>query len=244
MDRILLRSVPSTNDYALAMLERGRPTEGTVIQALEQTHGRGMGGTRWSSERGKNLIVSIVLYPTFLLPRLQFRLAQAVALAVRDCVAEAAPDGISRIKWPNDVLLEDRKTAGILVENRITASRMVASVVGIGINVNQTMFPPGIEGAFSLALATGKEHDLEAVLGTLTRLVGARYEQLRKDPQQVDTGYHANLHGLGRMLPYRTMEGEARGTITGVDQEGRLHVQRADGSDHVYGFKEVTFGAA
>ncbi len=241
MERILLTTVTSTNDHALKLLERERPPEGTVVQALEQTGGRGMGGTRWSSERGKNLTLSVILYPVFLLPRQQFRLTQAIALAARDCVAQAAPGAHATIKWPNDILLEGRKVAGILPESKISGSSIVASVVGIGLNVNQTAFPQGLERAVSLALSTGVAHDLETVLLALMEHIQRRYEQLKSRPEEIDPSYRARLQGLGVELPYRTQGGDARGTIVGVDEEGRLLVRGSDGVSYAYRFKEIDF---
>jgi BirA family biotin operon repressor/biotin-[acetyl-CoA-carboxylase] ligase len=240
MKRILLPVVPSTNDYALELLHSERPEEGTVIQAQSQTQGRGQRGARWEAEPGRNLTVSVILYPTFLDPQRQFELSKAMALAVAGCVASLTGLRPS-IKWPNDILLAGRKVAGLLIENRLLAARMDASVVGIGLNVNQAFFPPHLEGAGSLLGVTGHELDLEQALARLHAAVLERYGELRADSTATDKDYLSLLHGRGQERGFAAGDRSFRGAIEGVDQEGRLLVREAGGTLHAYGAKEIAF---
>jgi BirA family biotin operon repressor/biotin-[acetyl-CoA-carboxylase] ligase len=236
--RILLSSVPSTNDYALELLRTEKPEEGTVVQAVHQTRGRGQMGASWEAEPGRGLTVSMILYPDFLDPADQFPLCQAMALGVADCVAElcrAEP----RLKWPNDVLLEGRKVAGILVESRIAAGRLAASVVGIGLNVNQSSFPAGVEGATSLACVTGSEQDLERVLEGLHASLLSRYHELRGDAAATRRAYLARLDGLNEERRFLASGRAFRGAIRGVDEEGRLLVEEVGGTQHAFRLREV-----
>ncbi|MBK9336717.1 MAG: biotin--[acetyl-CoA-carboxylase] ligase [Lewinellaceae bacterium] len=115
-------ALPSTNDYARELLAKSKPPEGTVLRAASQSAGRGQYGSRWLSAAGQNLTLSIILYPKWLQVAEQFRLSEAVALAVRDTVVAALPHASGAgvlIKWPNDVYLSDRKIAGILIQNAL-----------------------------------------------------------------------------------------------------------------------------
>ena len=242
MTRILLDSVPSTNDYALELVARRRPPERTVVQALEQTRGKGQAGAQWSSERGKNITLSMILYPVFLVPSAQFRLTQAVALAVADVVALHVGETRSRIKWPNDVMLDGLKVAGILIESRIDAARVDVAVAGIGLNVNQTVFPPELTGASSLGLARGRVLDLDAVVEALDDRLARRYHELQVSPATTEQAYHARLWGMGEPRVFQTPGGPITGTVTGVDAEGRLAVRGEDGQTRRYGTREISWG--
>lgn len=243
MKRILLPSVPSTNDYALDLLRAERPEEGTVVQTLSQTRGRGQRGARWESEPGRNLTVSVILYPAFLDPLRQFALSKAVALAVADCVASLTGLRPS-IKWPNDILLAGRKVAGLLIENRLLAGRMDASVVGIGLNVNQVSFQPHLQAAGSLLSVTGHEVDLERALATLHAALMHRYGELQSGSAATDQDYRSLLYGLGQEHGFVAGERHFRGAIEGVDEEGRLLVRESGAGLRAYRAKEIGFDIA
>ncbi len=196
--------LPSTNDYAAEIIAKSKPPEGTVVRADRQSAGRGQFGSRWESEGGKNLTLSIILYPAWLAVAEQFYLSMAVALGVLDAVRAAGPIGPAspspgsspvgkggaslpafdvndegeaafslpagidtglalRLKWPNDLYIGARKTAGILIQNTLSGRHLQASVVGIGLNVNQTVFDPALPNPVSLALAFGTPFDPDGV---------------------------------------------------------------------------------
>ena len=240
MKRILLPVIPSTNDYALELLRSERPEEGTVVQAQSQTRGRGQRGARWVAEPGRNLTVSVILYPTFLDPQRQFGLSKAMALAVADCVASLTGLPPS-IKWPNDLILAGRKVAGLLIENRLLAGRVDASVVGIGLNVNQVSFPPNLSDAGSLLSVTGRELDLEHALATLHAAAIERYGELRAGSAATDEDYLSLLYGRGQEHGFAAGDRSFRGAIEGVDQEGRLLVRESGGALRAYRAKEIVF---
>ena len=115
--------------------------EGTLILTEDQTRGRGQMGNKWLTEKGKNLTFSIVLYPSFLRPNQHFYLTQFVSIAIQEVIQELLPDKGIKIKWPNDLYVENRKLAGILIENILSGHRIQSSILGIGLNVNQVQFP-------------------------------------------------------------------------------------------------------
>lgn len=223
-------STTSTNDEAKRGAKEGAP-HGAVWLAESQTAGRGRQGRTWVSPPGENLLASVLLRLD-VAPAKVPRVALVAGLAVRDAVARAAQGADVRIKWPNDVLVGDRKVAGILVETVSGGPRKAgahAVVVGIGINVHTRMFPEDLaERATSIALVSGAPPDratvLADVLASLDRdvhLVGGRGLGLvRARIEAADA-----LRGR----PVRSDDGD-EGTATGIDDDGRLLVRRSDGT--------------
>ena len=134
---IYLPTCQSTNNEALQFLADGTAYEGDMVVTDGQTQGRGQRGNQWIAQSGQNLTFSLVLQPTFLLASEQFWLNMAVSLAVYDSLSPFIPAGL-RIKWPNDIYVNDRKMGGILIENALQGYNLAHSVVGIGLNINQT----------------------------------------------------------------------------------------------------------
>lgn len=238
----------STNDYTLDLLAattNSRPPEGTVVRAANQSAGRGQYGSRWESTPGENLLLSVVLYPVWLEAGAQFYLSMATALALRDTAAASCPasaEATFAVKWPNDLYSGDRKCAGILIQNALLGNHLQSSVVGIGLNVNQTDFHPDIPNPTSLALATGQKLDLEQVANTLFEYLEHRYLQLKSGQRAtLKAEYEQHLHRSGIWAPYTHPDGTRfEGMIRGVTDEGRLRMGMSDGSEQRFGLKEVT----
>ena len=165
-DLRVLGEVSSTNDVALAVGRDGA-AEGVAILADRQSAGRGRLGRTWESPPGVGIYTSVLLRP-----RLPASLAPLLTLAAGIAAAETIQEVTrlaARLKWPNDVQLDGRKVAGILIEGTTLAGRLGEAVVGIGINVNQEAadFPPGLGGATSLRLALGRGVSRAALVATL-----------------------------------------------------------------------------
>jgi len=220
--RLHLRSTDSTNERARALARAGAP-HGTLVTATEQTAGRGRQGRAWIAPAGGALLCSLVLRE---LPGL---LPLAAALAVGDVAGPAA-----RIKWPNDVLLDDRKVAGILIEGR---PREGWAVLGIGINVTIAAreFPPELrDTAISLARPPG------SVDAVLDELLAALERRLAAPDADTLAAYRACDALAGRAI---TWDGGA-GTAAGIDAEGSLLVRVADGGRIALRAGEVHLGSA
>ena len=232
--------LPSTNDYARELLAKSKPPEGAVVRAASQSAGRGQFGSRWLAEAGANLTLSVVFYPNGLSVDTQFRLSEAMALAVRDTVAPWLDDAEVWVKWPNDIYIGPHKTAGILIQNTLQGQSLQASVVGIGLNVNQMDFPPELPNATSMARAAGKSFDLEAVAECLLECLEQRYLQLRAGQfAALRDEYHARLLGRGEMRRFaRPDGGEFRGVIRGVREDGQLAVL-VEGVEMLFAVKSV-----
>lgn len=233
--------LPSTNLFALDMLSEGRPDEGTVIAARGQTQGKGQAGASWESEPGKNILLSVILYPGFVDTAAHFSLNQAIALAVRDTIAGLVPQSVA-VKWPNDIYIEDRKTAGILLQTSIKGFRFQYCVAGIGINVNQTTFSEHLPNAVSPAMLTGQESDLHEVREDLLLSLEERYLQLRAgQTEAICEEYLRHLYRFDEPALFQRKDGHVfEGRIIGVTPQGLLQVRHEQGIS-AYDVKEVAF---
>lgn len=223
------------------MLSEGRPDEGTVISARSQTEGRGQAGASWESEPGKNILLSVIFYPDFVDTSAHFSLNQAVALAVRDLAAGLLAHPVT-LKWPNDIYIGDRKTAGILLQTSIKGFRFQYCVAGIGLNVNQTTFSEHLPNAVSPAMLTGQEFDLHEVRENLFLCLEERYLQLRAgQTEAIREEYLRHLYRFDEPALFQRKDGHIfEGRITGVTPQGLLQVRHGQGVS-AFDVKEVAF---
>lgn len=236
-------NLPSTNDYANNLLSKSKPSEGTVISTYNQTKGKGQHGSIWESSVNQNLTLSILLQPSFLLPKHQFWLSQAIALAVRDFVADFVIHKKVFIKWSNDIYIEDEKVAGILIQNIISGSSISHSIIGIGININQTNF--GFDShrkATSLAKANQKNYNLDELRQHLFWYIEVHYLQLKSNKiHKIQADYMDLLYKYQVPHLYELPNGERfTGFIQGLTPFGNLVINK-NGELLTFGIKEVKF---
>jgi BirA family transcriptional regulator, biotin operon repressor / biotin---[acetyl-CoA-carboxylase] ligase len=228
----------STNSLALELCQQSCPPEGTLVITRQQTAGRGQRGNTWESAPGMNLTFSLILKPTFLGVKDQFLLSIITSLAICDHLTESYRIG-AHIKWPNDILINEFKICGILIENQLMGDRFTNVVVGIGLNVNQREFDA--PQATSLAIIDGKTHDLQMVLEGLLHACEVRYFQLREGKtRQLQADYLSSLYQLHKISTFRSGEEQFTGEISGVDEHGKLCV-RVEGVERTFGVKEISF---
>lgn len=227
----------STNDDA----RRAEYAHGDLIWAEEQTAGRGQRGHTWSSPRGENLTFSAVLEPRFLPVQEQFLLSEAVTLALADTFDDYGID--TRIKWTNDIYVNDRKLVGILIEHNYAGANLSRTIAGIGINVNQREFDPALPNPVSMAQTTGRSYDRREVLERFRDRLEVRYTQLeRGDKEGLQADYRARLYRLGEVHPFRYPDGTpTEASIEGVRPSGELILRHRDGTQREYLFKEIEF---
>ncbi len=227
----------STNDDAKLL----RYGEGDIIWAERQTAGRGQRGHTWSSAEGENLTFSVVLEPSFLPATEQFRLLEMVSLALCDTFALYGID--TRIKWTNDIYAGDCKMVGILIEHIYAGAKLARTVVGIGINVNQTEFAAELPNPTSMALCTGRRFDRGQVLDTFVAKLSDAYRRLREGEREgFNRRYTEKMYRLGERHIYALPDGSRfGGTIRGVLPTGNLLVEHDDGTTQGYLFKEIEF---
>ncbi len=234
-----MEEVDSTNNEAARRLaETGNLS---VIAAVHQTAGRGQRGNSWLTRAGENLTFSMVVkFGEDAFPPLeasgQFVLTRCVTLGVSDYLESEGID--SKVKWPNDIYVRNRKICGMLIENTLSGSFLAASVVGIGLNVNQSEFPPQLVNPVSMTMLTGKEYDIRAELpklcGHIRRRLGRR--------DNADE-YASRLYRSGSFNEYvvcstgKTM----RAKIIGVSDRGMLCLETEKGERHEFAFKEISY---
>ena len=215
---------------------------GDAVVAVEQTAGRGQRGNTWSSRAGENLTFSLVWEADFLAAKEQFVLSEAVALAVVDTLAGYGIE--ATVKWPNDIYVGHKKICGILIEHDLgVAGRLARTIVGIGLNVNQTEFEEWIPNPTSIALLTGERRGTNDVFGDLYEALEHRFEQLKEARQQVQADYLGHLYRLNKPSTYALPNGKRfRGTIRDVRPTGELLVEHEEGGFvKPYLFKEIEF---
>lgn len=237
-DVIYLTECHSTNDEALERLRRREIAEGSIIITDHQTKGRGQRGSTWQSDSGQNLTFSLLLQPNFLSPSEQFFLNMIISLAVVELLSDYTAD--LKIKWPNDIVHQtDGKLGGILIENIINQKGIEHAVVGVGLNINQTEF--SLPKVTSLMLLAGQQQDRWEIFRLLIAKIEKRYMSLKRgELNKIKSDYLANLYRLGEWFTYDD-GGVFEGKITGIDEYGKLAIEKRNGMVCCYGLKEVVF---
>ncbi|MBK9758636.1 MAG: biotin--[acetyl-CoA-carboxylase] ligase [Flavobacteriales bacterium] len=244
---IELDTVDSTNKYAAELLTKKKAAHGTVILAHEQTMGRGQRGRIWRTSKGLDIATSVVLVPIGLVAQEQFVLSKIAALAVHDVVAEAMLVSVGRsadrvrIKWPNDVLVDRRKVAGILISNEVLGGQVISSVLGIGINVNSSDLDADFN-ATSLRMETGIELDRMRIVEHLCQRLEHWLDIHATSPQPIHAKYAELLWHKGRFTDFELDGLPFSARPMDVDPEGRLMVEDENGAVKAYGLERLRFG--
>ena len=241
-----LQSIDSTNNEALRQAQTLDNL--SVLAAYCQTAGRGQRGNRWNSRPGENLTFSLFLrFGEAGLSPLpageQFRLSEVTALALTDFLAGCGVE--ARIKWPNDIYVRDKKIAGVLIESTLAGRFLAGSIIGVGLNLNQTAFPPELINPTSLARVTGRRWPLEPSLEDLLScfLKYIRWMEEEKGPERLRAAYLDHLYRFGIRSTFA--EGDSgphfQGTIVGITDGGKLLVEMPDGQRKSFAFKEIAY---
>lgn len=237
-----LNNVDSTNNYAARLLRQSgsiNVPEGTIIVADFQEKGKGQRGNGWEGEAGKNLTFTVILKPMFLTPDRQFLLNKVISLAVLDFITSLGITTV-RVKWPNDIYVQHNKIAGILIENTISSQQILSSVVGIGLNVNQTEFKTAWN-ATSLKTILQQEMARDYCMDRLCSAIEARYLKLKTSVFSLDMDYLDSLYRYNECSNYIVNNQKISAKITGISPAGLLILQLPDGREKRYDFKEVVF---
>lgn len=236
-----LKRVASTNDYLNELLNHYRPTEMSLYVAHEQTKGKGQRGTNWFSEPGKNHTGTTVFYPDFLPPDKQFKISQAVALAIIKTLSSYLTPAKLFIKWPNDILYADRKLAGILIETSLLGNTLDYVLAGTGINLNQEVFPDDLINAISIRNIIQMDIDVQKFNEHLYAEIQRHYDPAYILSESLNHEYQNHLFRFGVWAPYLDNSGKFRARITGVNNYGHLLLETPEGKIHNYAFKEVSY---
>ena len=235
-----IEETDSTNKALRERMATGQVEEGSVVVAGFQTAGRGQVGNVWESEAGKNLTFSVVLYPGTVPANRQFVLSQLAALSVKE-VLDAYTDHIT-VKWPNDIYWKDKKICGMLIENDLCGKNIYATIIGIGINLNQLEFRSDAPNPVSLAQITGSVYDADDVLDRFLSILYKWYLRLLKGEEDIlRNKYREALYRRDGYYPFSDDDGGFAARIYDIEPTGHLVLQLQDGTLRRYAFKEVRY---
>ena len=236
---LILDSVDSTNNYAMALIQKREIDSEIAVFAKEQTHGKGRRGKQWQSKRAENIILSVVAQMQWLPVSRQFELSVAVALSCYDLFNKYILGNLF-IKWPNDLFINDSKAGGILIENVIKGKIWQWSVIGMGLNINQEKFEEGILKATSLKLATGKEYDVIKMAEELHSCLLKRIEELKAGNfKKMLEEYNDHLYARGKMVKLKNKNEIFKTKIVAVNSSGELITK--DSIERKFLFDQVEF---
>jgi BirA family transcriptional regulator, biotin operon repressor / biotin---[acetyl-CoA-carboxylase] ligase len=239
-NKVFLPETESTNSYAISLLKNVKPIEGTVVYTHKQTQGKGQRGNSWIAEPQQNTTLSLILQPTFLRSKNSFYLSKIAALALHDVLTGflAAGQFDIKIKWPNDMLVNSKKIAGVLIENSLLHDSLQWSVIGIGLNVNQRNFKT-LPEATSLNLLTGAVIDLETVSESLFAHFEKWYLRLKKGEfRLINEAYHKALFRFDQNATFEQNGKRFNGKIKEVNEGGLLVVETESGLSN-YEIKDI-----
>lgn len=236
---IHLEETHSTNTYARELISSNKQAEGIIVLANYQTAGKGQGHNKWMSEKDANLLMSAIVKPAFLVPEQQFFLNISVCLAIVRSIEELYMTR-AIIKWPNDILVNDRKVAGVLIENSLGKNTINNSIIGIGLNVNQENFDPSLPMATSLLLETGINCPLDKVFDLLLGNLRIYYQHLKGNRLETLKKMYENLmYGIKKSTVLSVKNGDQiECVITGITDHGELLVE-SGGSVVRFGHDQV-----
>ncbi len=241
--RIHLAECSSTNLVAHEMYNMGEDLTNVIISTDYQTSGKGLDTNSWHSEKGKNILFSLVVRPERLGASNQFMLTKAVSLGVHDALKALLPKANITIKWPNDIYIDAKKVGGILISNIIAGNTITNSIIGIGLNVNQTQFPADLPNPVSVKQITGKDTDRDHLLDRICLSLSGRLEELLngKHSETIDQDYLRSLYRFGQQTRF---QGEGRtfdARIVNVNQYGHLILEVDSGELRCFGLKQLIF---
>ena len=229
--------IPSTNVLMWKMIRENNLPEGYTVITDFQSAGKGQPGNTWESKAGKNLLFSTVLYPQLIKPEEQFLISQLVSVAIKKTLDKYTGD--ITVKWPNDIYWKDKKIAGILIENSLQGKSIKFSVIGIGLNVNQTEFVSDAPNPVSLRSIMGRSINrkrlLKELLGNIMDVYG------NPDKEMIRSAYSAGLYRRTGFYTFNAENESFRACLKFVNPDGQLVLETESGVQRGYYFKEVSF---
>ncbi len=236
---IKLSAIDSTNSYLKELSKNLTIDDGLVVVAQSQQKGRGQAGTHWQSKSGESLTFSVFKRYSSLDVQEQTRINFGVALGIKTALDAMAIPQVT-IKWPNDIMSYSKKVAGVLVENQLQGSSVVSSIIGIGLNVNETTFD-NLPQASSLRLATGISYDLDVVLKQVAGAVLSKLSKVTSEEKiDLQQQYEASLFKKDVLSDFQPIDGAPfSGYIRGVDANGQLLVAHENGPIKSYQLKQL-----
>ncbi len=244
-----IETVDSTNAY-LQRLEGTTEINGFVVSSDEQTAGKGMGSNSWESAKGQNLTFSLALGTSWLPAPDQFMLSQLVPIGILEVLDHYLPSEKLSIKWPNDLYYDGHKLGGILINSTISGAYLDHSIIGIGLNINQTKFMDWPTHPISMQMITGKTFDLKPIMEEIVSHIATLVEQVQHNMieegigdtrESINNRYYARLFRYHEWADYEVIGKRLHLFMTNIDQFGRLQLTDETHAQHCFDIKEIRF---
>lgn len=235
------KTLASTNEKAIQLIDERKASEGELIITDNQFKGRGHQDNKWESEPGKNLTFSLIIQPVFLNASEQFILNEVVGLSIIEALNKSLAEEKFLIKWPNDIYVRSDKIAGVLIQHFLKGTKLNFSIIGIGININQTHFISDAPNPVSLKIITGKTYNKEDILIGFIKSFEQNYEKIKtlSGRNEIYSSYLENLYKSNKVAKFKDKNGLFYGKIKGINEFGQLQISDETGQIRIYGFKEL-----
>lgn len=235
---VKINATSSTNTYLKSMVVANNFLDEMALVTENQQDGKGQMGNKWHSQQGKSLTVSVFKKVALSIDK-QFYLNMAVSLAIENTLKMFKIPGIS-IKWPNDILSANKKVSGILIENLIKSNVIYGSIIGVGLNVNETEMPR-LPLATSLRIILGKECDKQKILSTFLQQLEIYFAEIHAENfEKLHDNYIHELYKKDHIAVFETPQSlPFNGIIRNVSGNGKLQIETEDGTTTLYDLKEI-----
>ncbi len=242
MKIVKLDAINSTNTFLKDLMRTSVVENYTVVVTENQTNGKGQFDNTWSSEKGKNITISILCKFSNLNAQHSFYLNCAISLAIYTVVHNYIKKKL-KIKWPNDILSSHKKLCGILIENTVSKGKIVNAIIGIGLNINQESFPETLPNAASLKMLTGNTYDKEMILNDLISAIQFQMHLIETEKfALLKSNYEQVLYRNGIPAMFKNERyGNFLGKILGITYQGKLVVELENETLEKFDLKEIEF---
>ncbi len=234
-----VNEIDSTHQAMLQSVQAQVLPPFSTLLAAYQRAGRGQDTNVWHSQRGSNILMSTFLHPLNIEAQNAFVVSAWISLVLFRYLENKGVKEL-RIKWPNDIYVADKKIAGILIQNVIHGSALVKSIVSVGLNLNQTVFPKSVPNPVSLSQITGQTYDILKEAALILHAMQTHFEALHH-PQNIFGTYMRYLYRAYEWHSYKDAQEVFEGKILGVESWGNLKVQKRSGTIQSYDIKEIKF---
>jgi len=237
-NRIILNEIDSTNQFLLDLNKTTNLNTPIVVTTDYQFQGRGRKSKSWDSERGKNLLISI-LFKHDLSINEQFNFSMLISLAISDFISFYVKKDIS-IKWPNDIMIKNKKVAGFIIDNIVADSIIHTSVLGVGININQTTFNKYLPQATSLSLENQYEYHLNEIKESFLSCVEKRYKSFLSKSYSLNE-YNDMLYLRNKFLLFEIDNVKLNAKIINVNDSGKIILMFENKKLKSFGVNDIRF---
>lgn len=235
-----IEELESTNNYLWEYASQKPLPDFYTISTAYQVKGKGQGENFWESAKDQNILMSTIINPQNLLAENAFQISRWASISIISYLKWKGLDGLT-IKWPNDIYVGSKKIAGILIQNVISGNKLSKSMVGIGLNVNQTVFTSDAPNPVSLVQLRSSSFDILHEINLLIEEMQVHYKWMTETPQLLIDAYHELLYQKDEWHMYESQKQQFKGKIKGVDQFGQLIVETEQGASRIFDIKNIRF---